>query len=152
MGHHRSQLWPEQRPGELKMTRWIAHTSGLYASLDRQDLHHGRATAFLKTYTQSGSLVTSNHLWDEVMTVSKVRLSTQIALQLGLRLRNSRFVEIVVLSVAQEQETWRVFSQYADKDWSYTDCAYFVLARQLNIQYAFTFRHPLAQMGLATVP
>jgi len=134
------------------MNRRIVDTSGLYASVDRQDLHHRQAAAFLRTCNQPDSLVISNHVFDEIMTLSKLRLGTQIALQLGLRLRNSRLVEMVVFSVAQEQETWRIFSHHADKDWSYTDCACFVLARQLNIQQAFTFDHHFSQMGLAIVP
>src|SRR6185295_1384905 len=99
-----------------------------------------------------GSLLISNHVFDESMTLVKVRLGMQVALQLGLRLRNSRFVEMIVFSAAEEQETWRVFGHYSDKAWSYTDCACLVLARQRNIQQAFSFDHHFAQMGLVKVP
>ncbi len=73
-------------------------------------------------------------------------------MQLGLRLRNSRLVEMVVFSPADEQETWRVFSQVTDKAWSYTDCACRVLAHQRGIGQAFTFDRHFAQMGLEMVP
>ncbi len=111
------------------MTQLIADTSGLYALADRKDLHHGQAAAFLKTLTLADSLLVSNHVFDATMTAVKARLGMRAALQLGLRLRNSRLVEMVVFSPAEEQETWRVFGQYTDKDWSYTDCATWVLAR-----------------------
>jgi predicted nucleic acid-binding protein len=130
----------------------IADTSGLYALVDRNDPHHFRAANFLKAQAGVGSLLLSNHVFDETMTLVKARLGMQVALQLGLRLRNSRFIEMVIFSAAEEQETWRVFSHYTDKEWSYTDCACLVLARQRNIEQAFSFDHHFAQMGLAKVP
>ena len=130
----------------------IADTSGLYALVDRKDPHHTQAANFLKAYAAVGSLLISNHVFDETMTTVKARLGMQVALQLGLRLRNSRFVEMVIFSAAEEQEAWRVFSHYTDKAWSYTDCACLVLARQRDIQQTFSFDHHFAQMGLARVP
>jgi predicted nucleic acid-binding protein len=59
---------------------------------------------------------------------------------------------MVIFSPAEEQETWRVFSQYTDKEWSYTDYACLVLAQQRDIQQAFSFDHRFAQMGLVKVP
>jgi len=130
----------------------IADTSGLYALVDRTDPHHAQAANFLKSQVSDRKLLVSNHVFDETMTVVKARLGMRVALQLGLRLRNSRFVEMVVFSPAQEQETWRTFSQYDDKNWSYTDCACLVLAREHELHQAFTFDHHFAQMGLVMVP
>jgi predicted nucleic acid-binding protein len=130
----------------------IADTSGLYALVDRNDPYHIRAVTFLKAQAGVGSLLISNHVFDETMTTAKARLGMQVALQLGLRLRNSRFVEMVIFSTAEEQEAWRVFSHYTAKEWSYTDCACLVLARQRGIQQAFSFDHHFAQMGLVKVP
>ncbi|GAB4526405.1 MAG: PIN domain-containing protein [Anaerolineae bacterium] len=130
----------------------IADTSGLYALVDRADPHHSKAVSYLKSRASNRALLVSNHIFDETMTLVKARLGTRVALQLGLRLRNSRFVEMVIFSGAEEQETWRIFSQYADKEWSYTDCACLVLARERGIHQAFTFDHHFAQMGLVMVP
>lgn len=134
------------------MTQLIADTSGLYALVDRKDPHHFQAAAFLKAHASTGSLLISNHVFDEAMTTVKARLGMRAALQLGLRLRNSHFVEMVVFSPAEEQETWRVFSQFTDKEWSYTDCASLMLARQRDVHQAFTFDDHFAQMGLVMVP
>ncbi len=126
----------------------IADTSGLYALVDKKDPHHLQAAAFVKTHASAGNLLLCNHVFDETMTLVKARLGMPIALQLGLRLRHSRFVELVIFSEADEQETWRVFNRYADKSWSYTDCACLVLASSRNLQHAFTFDHHFTQMGL----
>ena len=130
----------------------IADTSGLYAIVDRKDPHHAEAAAFLKAQASQSGLLVCNHVFDEAMTLVKARLGMQVALQLGIRLRNSRFVEMVIFSMAEEQEAWRIFSHYTDKEWSYTDCACLALAQQRNIEQAFSFDHHFAQMGLVKVP
>ncbi len=134
------------------MTTVIADTSGLYALVDRADPHHARAAAFLKAQAAPGSLLVSNHVFDETMTLVKARLGMEVALQLGIRLRNSRFIEMVIFGGAEEQEVWRIFSHYTDKGWSYTDCACLALARQRDIRQAFSFDHHFLQMGLTRVP
>lgn len=133
------------------MTQVIADTSGLYAMVDRKDPHHRQAAQFVKAHAAAGVLVVSNHIFDETMTLVKVRLGIEIALRLGIRLRNSRFVELVTFTTAEEMETWRIFSQYTDKAWSYTDCSCLVLAQERNLQYAFTFDHHFKQMGLMAI-
>ena len=134
------------------MTQTIADTSSLYALVDRKDPHHAQAAAFLKAHAGVDSLLVSNHVFDETMTLVKARLGMQVALQLGIRLRNSRFIEMVTFSTAEEQHTWQLFSRYTDKAWSYTDCACLALAQKRNIQQAFSFDHHFAQMGLIRVP
>lgn len=134
------------------MTPVIADTSGLYALVDRRDPHHVKATAYLKDQVAVGSLVVSNHVFDETMTTVKARLGVQVALQLGIRLRNSRFVELVILSTTEEQAAWRIFGRYTDKNWSYTDCICLALAQERNLQQTFSFDHDFTQMGLTRVP
>lgn len=134
------------------MSLCIIDTSALYALADRTDPHHQRAAACLKQYTAPGSLLLSNHVFDEIMTLTKARLGTQVALQLGLRLRNSQLLQLIIFSTAEEMHTWRLFSNYHDKAWSYTDCACLALAQQRNIQQAFAFDHHFTQMGLQIIP
>ncbi len=134
------------------ITPVIVDTSGLYALVDRNDPNHRRASAFLKKQTQPGILLVSNHVFDEAMTLVKRRLSVHVTLQLGLRLRNSRLIELVTFSNAEEQATWRIFSRYSDKAWSYTDCACLALAEQRDTRRAFSFDHHFQQMGLVLLP
>lgn len=133
-------------------THIIADTSGLYALVDRKDPNHARGASFLKTLTIARSLLVSNHVFDETMTLTKLRLGIETAIQLGLRLRNSQLVELVTFSTELEAATWRIFSQYQDKAWSYTDCSCLALAQQRNSSQAFSFDHHFAQMGLISVP
>lgn len=130
----------------------IADTSGFYALVDRNDPHHQRATAFLKSIRTPGTLLVSNHIFDEVMTLTKARLGVSVARQLGIRLRNSRLIELLVVDGGAEAAAWRLFSNYSDKAWSYTDCVCLALAQNRGINQAFSFHHHFAQMGLQMLP
>jgi len=135
-----------------KQARVIVDTSGLYALVDRKDPHHLRAAAYLRQAAGVHSLLLSNHVFDETMTLAKMRLGMQTAVQLGLRLRNSQLIENIVFSAEEEFATWRLFTQYHDKEWSYTDCACLALAQRYNLDRAFTFDHHFSQMGLTPLP
>lgn len=130
----------------------IVDTSAIYALVDRTDPNHWRAAHFLKQSTTRGTLLLSNHVFDEIMTLTKARLGAHVAVQLGIRLRNSQVLQMIIFSTAEEMHTWRIFSQYHDKAWSYTDCACLAIAQQRDVQKAFSFDHHFAQMGLQIVP
>ena len=67
----------------------IVDTSANYALVDRTDPNHRRAASFLTQWTKPGTLLLSNHVFDEIMTLTKARLGSHVAVQLGVRLRNS---------------------------------------------------------------
>ncbi len=134
------------------MAQIIADTSGFYALVDRNDPHHAAAAAFLKSLQTPGTLLVSNHIFDEAMTLTKARLGVHTARQLGMRLRNSRLIEMVVVDGGEEAAAWRLFSNYSDKEWSYTDCICLALAQNRGINQAFSFDHHFAQMGLRMIP
>ncbi len=41
---------------------------------------------------------------------------------------------------------WVVFQQYAEKHWSYTDCALLVMSRRLNVKQIFSYDAHIAQL------
>lgn len=129
----------------------ITDTSALYALVDRRDQNHFTAANFIRQHTVPNSLVISNHVFDETMTLVRMRLGVDVAVQLGLRLRNSRFVEMFTFGTGEEMATWQVFCKYRDKEWSYTDCACFAIAQQRKTDQVFSFDHHFTQMGLQMV-
>jgi predicted nucleic acid-binding protein len=134
------------------MAQIIVDTSALYALLDRRDPHHQAAARFLRQQKTPGGLLLSNHVIDESMTLVKARLGVHVALQLGMRVRSSQLFETVIFGAGEEAATWRLFTRYTDKAWSYTDCACLALAQQRQIDQAFTFDHHFGQMGLRMAP
>ncbi len=131
----------------------IADTSGLYAAVDQHDPNHRPAAAFLRSLPhEQRRLLVSNHVFDEAMTLVKIRLGLPAALQLGMRLRASRLVDLVVFGPEEESLTWQLFGRYKDKAWSYTDCACLALAQHRGIRQAFSFDRHFHQMGLEVLP
>ena len=70
-------------------------------------------------------------------------------------MRTSRRYRIISLTEQDREETWRIFSQFADKDWSPFDCACLAVARARKINEAFAFDIHFDQMasnGLIRLP
>jgi predicted nucleic acid-binding protein len=65
----------------------------------------------------------------------------------GERVRVARTVQIIHITPDIEEEAWRLFKQYSDKFFSFTDCTSFIVMRQLNLTEAFTNDHHFEQMG-----
>jgi hypothetical protein len=61
-------------------------------------------------------------------------------------------VRLARVGVAEWEEAWRLFQQYDDKSFSFTDCTSFILMRRLKLRDAFTFDHHFAQMGFRLWP
>ena len=51
----------------------------------------------------------------------------------------AHFVSIVTVKNEDEENAWKIFLQYKDKDFSYTDCTSFAVMESLKIDTAFSF-------------
>lgn len=74
------------------------------------------------------------------------------AVEIGNRLIASRSVQFVHGDDALFYDTWRYFSQQADKSYSLTDCISFVLTERLGIRTAFAFDRHFVQAGFEKIP
>jgi predicted nucleic acid-binding protein len=75
-------------------------------------------------YVQSTDrlLVTSNVVVHETITLLRMRLGYEPALQFGLRLLGETTTPIIRITPADEERAWTIFRQYPDKRFSFTDC------------------------------
>ena len=55
------------------------------------------------------------------------------------------------LSQEEEQKLSRLFRDYHDKEWSFTDCTSFVVMERLGVTRAFAFDDHFRQFGKATI-
>lgn len=132
------------------MRRAFVDTSAWYAYIRTDDPDHRAAATVLEQW--EGRLVTSNFVFDELVTLVRGRLGHKAALTVGEILRSSQIVELVRLSAEDEQEAWYLFSEHRDKDYSFTDCTSFVLMHRLGLAVAVTVDHHFQQAGFRTDP
>ena len=59
---------------------------------------------------------------------------------------------VVRVDETHEALAWQIFEQYADQQFSYTDCTSFAVMQALNLSEAFTADRHFAIMGFTLVP
>jgi predicted nucleic acid-binding protein len=133
----------------------IADTSAIYALVDADDVHHAEAAAFIKQEGRRLTLVVTDTTLFEAITLIKSRLGQAVATRALKAIQTSRRYRVISLTEQDRAETWRIFEQYADKDWSPFDCACLAVARTRKISEAFAFDEHFDQMagsGLIRLP
>jgi len=127
--------------------RALIDTGAIFAFVVRTDEHHEAAKDFVESWVDDGGVfVLGDVVFAETMTLLKSRISSTVAIRVGDELRRNPVYAWAALGSAGERDTWAIFQRYADKDWSYTDCAILALARREKISQVFAFDHHFSQM------
>ncbi len=114
----------------------------------RNDQLHELAVKTNKKLLKDGyRYVTTNFVLDETYTGLLTKVGHFAAIDFGERIRKSQKVLIVHVSADIEEEAWRQFSLYSDKEFSFTDCTSFVVMKQFCLLDAFTNDHHFEQIG-----
>ena len=124
-------------------------TGAWYASIVVDDQHHLSARRWLDTNAQP--LLTSDYIVDEALTLLQMRGHGPAAMELGRMLFAGELAELVLITEEDLREAWRTFGQFADKQWSFTDCTSRAVMRRLNLTHDFTFDHHFRQFGTVQV-
>jgi len=126
-------------------------TSAWFAAMVPADNNHSAATLWLDLNTQP--LITTDYVVSETLTLLRARREAARALTLGRQFFEAPVATIHYLTAAEVLETWQVFHQFADKAWSFTDCASKVVMENLGLNDAFAFDQHFHQFGsVAVVP
>lgn len=91
--------------------------------------------------------MTSNVVVYETITLLRMRLGYEQALQFGLRLLDEGSTPIIRVTPVDEAKAWAIFRQYPDKRFSFADCTSFAIMRRLGIGTAFAFDDDFRQLG-----
>jgi uncharacterized protein len=124
-------------------------TGAWYASLVPTDPDHARAVQWLAE--NQSSLLTTDYVIDETLTLLRVRGERKRALLLGARFFHHDLAETHKITTADLTLAWKTFEQFHDKNWSFTDCTSKVVMEQLSIDVAFAFDHHFRQFGTIQV-
>ena len=126
-------------------TSVFVDTSAFFALADQTDRLHHQALQYVQSTDRL--LVTSNVIVHETITLLRMRLGYEPALQFGLRLLGETTTPIVRVTPADEERAWAIFRQYPDKRFSFTDCTSFAIMKRLGIGTAFAFDEDFRQFG-----
>lgn len=126
-------------------------TGAWFASILPWDANHKRAANWLSNNTRT--LLTTDSVWSETLTLLRMRGERQRAIWLGEKLLSEELAILYVVNGEDQRAAWDVFRRFADKDWSFVDCLSKVVMERLEIETAFAFDHHFRQFGnLQVVP
>jgi hypothetical protein len=89
------------------------------------------------------------------VTLVRYKLYHEVAVQFWKttrRLIESGLVELLRVSEAHEERAWTIFEQFADQDFSFTDCTSFAVMQELKLSQVFTGDQHFSTMGFVIVP
>jgi hypothetical protein len=133
--------------------RLFVDTSAWYALYDRRDDAHLRAATLWKELQRRPTrLITSDYVFSETVTLTRIRAGHGAACRLGGQLLTSQVVDVVAVSAHVREEAWRRFVKHDDQDFSFVDCTSFVIMQELGLSDVFAFDDHFRQMGFRLHP
>lgn len=122
-------------------------SSAWVALYHRDDSHAALAEKISKNLVrQHASLVTTNYIVAETLTVVSQRSGKQRAQEFGHFVFNGT-IPIVRIDDILDRQAFKLFSSLPDKNVSFVDCTSFVLCQELGIKNIFGFDKHFAQQG-----
>lgn len=118
-------------------------TGAFIALADAADENHKKAREWYEQARAKGArFVTTNFVVCETLNYLRMKVSHEAAVGFRDGLRKSGLFDIIDISLRLEDEAFRIFKQYADKAFSFTDCTSFAAMQSLKLKNAFAFdRH-----------
>jgi predicted nucleic acid-binding protein len=123
----------------------LVDTSAYYALKDKDDVFHSRALLFIQT--NEFPVVTTNLVIIETLNLVSQRLGHRHSVELGKKLFDPEASDVINVSDEDVARAWRIFQQYKDKGFSFTDCTSFAVMERLKIRAALAFDEHFRQYG-----
>lgn len=129
----------------------FADTGALFAVLVPSDENHRAARAWLRANKRTERLVTTDYVLDELLTLLRARLELDRARVTAKAAFLGRLAQVQWVGREHARRGAEVFDEYADKQWSFTDCVSYAVIEQLRITRAFSFDEHFHQFGTVEV-
>ncbi|MEX0641489.1 MAG: PIN domain-containing protein [Pirellulales bacterium] len=124
-------------------------TGAWYALATPSDPDHLAAKDFVASITEP--FLTSDYVVDELLTLFGVRSQKAQGIEWKRDVLERGGADLVRVSDEDFAGALRIYEQFQDKAWSFTDCASYVVMQRLKVDQAFSFDHHFRQFGLVTV-
>jgi predicted nucleic acid-binding protein len=135
------------------METLFANASFFVAYHNSKDVNHQAARDLAREFEgRPVLLVTTDYIFDEVMTVLLVRGNKNLAIQAGRAIIKDPNIEILRIDEDLFNEAWEIFQSFEDKEWSFTDCTSYVLMKKLGIGTGISFDKHFKQFGVQAIP
>jgi uncharacterized protein len=120
-------------------------TSAWFAVFVSGDADHQEAKTWLNQ--SNDKLITTDYIFDELLTLMKQRGAYNKALEIGEPFLFGEYADLLLVSQEDIESAWNVFKRFQDKGWSFTDCTSYVVMKKLEITRAFAFDEHFSQFG-----
>lgn len=132
------------------MERIFVDTSAWFALLNGADPAHAAVLSVLEAHP--GRLVTTNFVFDEVITLARMRLGHGAAVRFGVQILGQPRVDLIRLGSDDERAAWDLFVARPDQAYSFTDCSSFVVMRRLGLARAVALDADFTREGFTVLP
>ncbi|MCS7190427.1 MAG: PIN domain-containing protein [Fimbriimonadales bacterium] len=136
--------------------RVFVDTSAWVALAYAGEVAHPAARDYYQRASQWGVVwVTSDYILDETLTLLRTRFGYIWAERFWNLVRQALetgHMQLLQVDSDAWQTALRIFFQYQDQDFSFTDCTSFALMRREGIETAFAFDHHFWVMGFQVEP
>lgn len=134
------------------MEKIFLDTSFLIAYHNRKDENHDKVAIWARNIRKERiSFVISDYIFDEVLTVLLVRGSKELSIKAGKSILDSDRIILIRVDDIVFDRAWKIYQDYSDKNWSFTDCTSYVLMKGLNILKGLSFDEHFKQFGFEVV-
>lgn len=127
----------------------IVDSGAWFATFVNTDPDHALAAAWYDG--NEDSLITTDYIVDETLTLLRARGQRRTSLRVGEQLWAGELAAVHFVTPEQIAAAWTVFRNFADKAWSFTDCTSRVVIDALGITKAFSFDRHFRQFGNVVV-
>ena len=135
------------------MSRIFLDTGYVLALELANDQNHPAAINHWQRFAETPpSLVTTSHVFGEIVTFFNSRGHHQKASEVGNSLLRSPAVELIHVGESLFRQGWEYLRRHQDKRYSLTDCISFVLMEHLEIDTAFAFDRHFEHAGFKREP
>jgi predicted nucleic acid-binding protein len=118
-------------------------TSAWFAVYVPNDPKH---TEIQQVLSSAPRLVTTDYIFDETITLLRVRGHVDRAYHFGPHLLNGGAAKFEYIQPSDIENAWIAFAQFRDKAWSFTDCTSYVVMKRLGITTAISLDNHFRQM------
>jgi len=123
-------------------------TSAWLALINKSDHLHNHAKKVRDDLIAQGSrfLVTDYILVETANALSRIPFRKAVIALISF-IQSSEDIQVIQIDKGLFDESWRLYFDRLDKEWSLTDCASFVVMTGMGLMEAFTSDHHFEQAG-----